>query len=445
MDILNINLEEYFGEIIDVYTQIFGNEYREIIEEKIKNADYVTYSTANDVSKYIIFLEDCKARELSIKFLKEIGIDVSKLEGKKLTEEVPNKIRRLITEYIGGYSGFTYKPEQNIIGIRAFDKNVQKENKEYMKEIIKNQVEFIYFLTGEDIYSEEELKKFLNTPRGKEIYKKIQKYIEIYNEIFKEYEEYLKSLEPLKEFVRDKRNSKEIEDVEFYEILSKLGDTEENRELVNSIKKEGRLFVIVKNRERPIMFYTAKEGGMLDYSMLHEFCHVIETQIKNGKCVGSGFDTVEEKNPYRSDKRKYERLNENITDIFSVQGTRILHGKGKYLLEQELLTIDDLMEINTSKITKNMLMPFLKRYKKQIIKARITGCTKDLFDLIGEDNFEELNDCINKVDYLVAEENLSKNLKGKSKTTKRYEEELARLEKIYRDMEVFSSREEETR
>ena len=139
MDILNINLEEYFGEIIDVYTQIFGNEYREIIEEKIKNADYVTYSTANDVSKYIIFLEDCKARELSIKFLKEIGIDVSKLEGKKLTEEVPNKIRRLITEYIGGYSGFTYKPEQNIIGIRAFDKNVQKENKEYMKEIIKNQ------------------------------------------------------------------------------------------------------------------------------------------------------------------------------------------------------------------------------------------------------------------------------------------------------------------
>ena len=102
MDILNINLEEYFGEIIDVYTQIFGNEYREIIEEKIKNADYVTYSTANDVSKYIIFLEDCKARELSIKFLKEIGIDVSKLEGKKLTEEVPNKIRRLITEYIGG-------------------------------------------------------------------------------------------------------------------------------------------------------------------------------------------------------------------------------------------------------------------------------------------------------------------------------------------------------
>lgn len=124
MERLKINIEEYLEEIIDIYIKIFGNQYRNIIEERVRSTEFIEYNTEQSVRSYIFFLENCKAQELSIKFLREIGIDVSSLEGKTYTEELPGDIRRLIREYIGGISGFTYLPEHNTLGIRAFDKKV---------------------------------------------------------------------------------------------------------------------------------------------------------------------------------------------------------------------------------------------------------------------------------------------------------------------------------
>ena len=146
MDSLKINIEKYLEDIINVYVKIFGEQYRSIIEERIRGTEFIEYKTEESVRSYIFFLENCKAQELSIKFLKEIGIDVSSLEGKPYTEELPNDIRKLIREYIGGISGFTYLPEQNTLGIRAFDKNVQEANKGRESEIERNQIQFLSFL-----------------------------------------------------------------------------------------------------------------------------------------------------------------------------------------------------------------------------------------------------------------------------------------------------------
>lgn len=184
---------------------------------------------------------------------------------------------------------------------------------------------------------------------------------------------------------------------------------------------------------------------MLDYSMLHEYCHLIETYKRNGKYKGAGFDSDEEKNPYREDKRKYERLNENITDIFAIEATRILHGKGTYMLEPKELTENNTMDVNTSSITKNMLFPFLKSYKKEIIRARITGDMERLFSIIGKDNFEELNDCINRVDYLLGK-GLKRSLDENGKDDKLVEEyraQLKRLDRIYFNMKEHSIEDEE--
>lgn len=146
MDSLKINIEKYLEDIINVYVKIFGEQYRSIIEERIRGTEFIEYKTEESVRSYIFFLENCKAQELSIKFLKEIGIDVSSLEGKPYTEELPDDIRKLIREYIGGISGFTYLPEENTLGIRAFDKNVQEANKEREDEIERNQIQFLSFL-----------------------------------------------------------------------------------------------------------------------------------------------------------------------------------------------------------------------------------------------------------------------------------------------------------
>ena len=331
MDSLKINIEKYLEDIINVYVKIFGEQYKSIIEERVRSTEFIEYNTEQSVRSYIFFLENCKAQELSIKFLSKIGIDVSSLEGKPYTEELPDDIRRLVREYIGGISGFTYLPEQNTLGIRAFDKNVQEANKGREDEIERNQIEFLSFLfEDEKLYSKFDVEEFFKTPKGQEAYKKIQEYIEIYNRIFGEYKEFENTLEPYNEYVERRKNKEITETKEFKEILEKIGDTEENRKILEYILTERKLMTIAgKNFERPTIFFSRfvselEKGGMDDYTLLHEYCHAIEMHKENESTEEdsfiSGFDLINqnELNPYRKDKRKYERLNETITDIFSV-------------------------------------------------------------------------------------------------------------------------------
>ena len=451
MDSFKINIEKYLENIINVYVKIFGEQYRKIIEERVRSTEFIEYNTEQSVRSYIFFLENCKAQELSIKFLREIGIDVSSLEGKTYTEELPGDIRRLIREYIGGISGFTYLPEHNTLGIRAFDKKVQDANKEREDEIERNQIQFLNFLfADEEFYSKPDVEEFFKTPKGKETYKKIQEYIEIYNSIFREYKEFENTLEPYKKYVQDRKNIKFSETEEFKEILEKIGDTEENRKILEYVLTERKLMTIAgKDFKRPTIFFTRfvselEKGGMDDYTLLHEYCHAIEmhkekTGVEEDYFV-SGLDIIDqnESNQYRNDKRKYEILNETITDIFSVEATIILHTRGIYISEPQELTNEDILACNTSIILKKLLLPFVTKYKEKIVRARITGDMQSLFNIIGIENFESLNDCVNKIDHLILE-GLEKDLKSKrndSELIKEYNRQKRRIEEIYRNMEI---------
>ena len=119
--------------------------------------------------------------------------------------------------------------------------------------------------------------------------------------------------------------------------------------------------------------------------------------------------------------------------------------------DRQEIVISNIMDANTSSITKNMLMPFLKRYKEQIIRARITGDINSLLEVVGKGNFEELNDCINVVDYFIYEKGLSKILEKRANNDRKekekdiesteeevieeYEKQLQRLDRIYISME----------
>ena len=92
-----------------------------------------------------------------------------------------------------------------------------------------------------------------------------------------------------------------------------------------------------------------------------------------------------------------------------------------------------------------------KKYKEQIIRARITGDINSLLEVVGKDNFEELNDCINVVDYFIYEKGLSKILEKRANNDRKekekdiesteeevieeYEKQLQRLDRIYISME----------
>lgn len=185
--------------------------------------------------------------------------------------------------------------------------------------------------------------------------------------------------------------------------------------------------------------------GKIDYIILHELCHCIETNIYESES-SCGFDTCIsksdlEKNQYDKRYRKYERLNENITDIFALEALNVFRNMDLYMFEDKKIVKDYAAFTNTSQITRSLLNPFVNRYKKQIIKARITGNYRDLFDLIGKDNFEDLNDVINKLDYIIKSKSIDslKDISIKNPDDHEIFNQLKRANLIYINMKKYKS------
>lgn len=191
-----------------------------------------------------------------------------------------------------------------------------------------------------------------------------------------------------------------------------------------------------------IMFYTIRvgDGGSLFQSFMHENGHIID-QSKNG----CGFETWDDltndiKNPYDKAFRKYEKFNETLNDILTMEAVDFLQNKGIYLIEPKEFTALDASNWNTALITKNLLSPLIQKFRKQVIKAKVNAKPEELIKYIGEDNFENLVDAVNKVDYLSRNGVASKIDKSPEDTmVLEYFEQVRRVEKIYISIDDYYS------
>ena len=190
-----------------------------------------------------------------------------------------------------------------------------------------------------------------------------------------------------------------------------------------------------------LMFYTIRgyDLGILAYSFIHECGHIIE-QSKKGTGFESVYDYFEdsEKNSYDKSCRKHEKFNETINDIFSLEAEKYLNNKGIYLIEPQEYTLFDKSNRNTASLTKKLLKPLLIKFKKQVIRAKINSNHEELTRYIGEENYEELVDAINKVDYLTRNGVAHKiDNSPEDEMVKEYYEELARVNKIYSNIDKY--------
>ncbi len=612
MNLLDIDIQSRIPDIIDAYTKVYGTEHRDVIEKRMSQICYIMYNDLNGICNYVSFLETCKQKELGIKFLQEIGIDVSKYQERGLVEDLDEDTNALLKGYIDGhYWGINSDLKHDPIGIKAWypPKEEEKPNQERIED---GRIKFLNFLRGEgnEPITKETFQAFCETDEYKELLGRIEGYLQIHERLLEEYESYKQSQEiaPYQQYVEDETKRRDnlhkqqrlvlyeqisidmppltrnylpdsikkfldskcstIEEksnmflgtdigmklyVEYFsqEDEDKLNDSSVNQtdkdniwwyraqyfeslgvvdknilyfdsekdfcdyclqqegviELVPPVKLVEKIsqFRIERYKEfqenfiqgspdfirnmrivadtpsnrdaiytrirdkvvgitgefgdkgfSPILFYTVTDtnGGVLDYVMLHEISHAIEAEAYLGIGYRSGFDyvvgDVSSANPYNSQKRKYERLNENITDILAIEAKQILHGQGIYILEPkehvraELSDREDSIIYNTSRITRDMLSTFMTSYRAPILQARIFGDMKVLYDIIGAENFESLNNVINKVDYMCTNEQLPRKLKSNQNEDSlvvEYNEQLSKLEQIYADMEAYQSRE----
>ncbi len=205
MNLLDIDVYDSIPNIINAYTKVFGTEYKDIIEKRINSVFYTIYKNDEGINCYIRFLRKCKRKELAIKFLEKIGIDVSK-DCKNYADELDEKLDDLIFDYIGGYFGIA--PNfQLYLGVRAWlpiDKNTN------IKEITKEKIRFINFLRGEssNLITEENFKDFCKTDEYKKIYNDIQAYLQILEQLSSEYKNWSQNMKEYQEYVDYEQNRK---------------------------------------------------------------------------------------------------------------------------------------------------------------------------------------------------------------------------------------------
>lgn len=190
-----------------------------------------------------------------------------------------------------------------------------------------------------------------------------------------------------------------------------------------------------------IMFYTIREndGGFLFQTFLHENGHVID-QNKNGCGFECNYDLGSDgqKNPYDNEYRKYEKFNESLNDIFTLEALEFLQNQGIYLIESKEFTSLDKGNHNIAQITKDLLKPLIQKFRKQVIKAKINAKPEELIKYIGKANFEDLVDVVNKVDYLSTNGYVSKTNKFVDVDMyMEYLEQLERVKQIYDNIDDY--------
>lgn len=257
-----------------------------------------------------------------------------------------------------------------------------------------------------------------------------------------------------KYYLEEARKEFILESPGYKETVTYFADNQNNKEAVYNIYDKLQVCVNGGYNDKqdflPIIYYTIRnwQCGCMDYVLLHEIVHAVECFSLKKQEHGCGFEPNVDKpelstKDHHDRKRKYERLNEVITDFLSIEVMNKLHEKGIYLLDEKLLTLSDVNNFNTSKILKELVSKFYNKYRKFIIEARLYGDLSCLTDYIGEENFEEFNDIIDSIDVLI-EKGLPLKLQledNDNELVVEYNKLCVKLKQVYKRMgETFGDR-----
>ncbi|MGM9877374.1 MAG: hypothetical protein ACI33S_01875 [Bacilli bacterium] len=243
--------------------------------------------------------------------------------------------------------------------------------------------------------------------------------------------EYIRFKEDYQRIINDLYNNQKTNTTISNEILSEICYILKNNNICVSINSKD-----YNSNYSSIMFYTIVGSmfGNLDFCLLHEFGHVIDQN--NDKI---GLETqMELPNIVDNRYRKYEVLNEVLTDIYALEAKKYLENKGIYLMENDTISEKDESDFNTSMYLKKLLEPFVNKYRKYISKSKINSSPEELYNYIGESNYEELNNIINRLQKIIEEYYISsENKKEDLESRKDYIDEVNKLNKLYASMEEY--------
>ncbi len=587
---LSIDFEKILPFVVDAYTKVYGEEYRDIVFQRINNAAIIPYYDIEGLDDYLSGIKRCKRREYAIKFLDKIGVDIEKYKKNNYMQDLDNAVEKVLEYYIGG-SNLGFGEHSNYWApLQAF----KISNVEDSEKILENKIKIINFLLDDnhEQITETNFDLFVGTEEYQRILEKIDKLNIVYEQLLLEYRNWEKQLQPYEKFIEsqnrikskilikkklatfmkiysrlpksvkkaisgkslvekttavlgsldissltiieafshnymEKLKSKDVsswnkcciltvqisylknmgieipkqvlkcnseEDVnnylkflnqdnikmyipsddlisyitalrkynyeealrkyymnrdDFLELKRAIGDDEETLEYIYSriknktVSISGEGGAINDNEFISIMFYAISTNfyGRLFYCFTHECGHIVDQSINGiGFENSDEFNENSEKNPYDKNFRKYEKFNETLNDIFAMEAVELLHNQDIYLIEPLEFTLLDVSDFNTALITKNLLKPLVSKFRQQVIRAKVRADRSELIRYIGERNFEELVDVVNKVDYL-SRKGVASRIESSpdDAMVKEYFEQVERAKRIYNDIDYYSN------
>lgn len=440
MSVLDVNINEYIPDIIDAYSEVLGEQYREVIKERITKTKNIFYNNQNGINSYYDFLKECKKREVFINFLKKIKVDVSKFNTENYSEDFDKDLKDLLNIYFGDVDFLIkYDVISTTEGINAFDinsintiqnKNTDRYSNLYRDIAIEERVKFLEFLRKdkENLVTMPILDyaSFSKTDEYYKLLSIINVYLDVYYMLLEEKSDIQRRIDKCLEDLNVEWESEDNKDIiahicnndEFVNNFNSLSDKE--KESFFEIYSNGESKLVkekAKADTSPILYFTITSGqeGNLDYSYLKELGQVINN---------SDIDEI---------------LSKNLIEIFAKEAKDILHQKDKFILEPKQITKSNIPD-KTNGIIKEMLLPLVKTHRKTLIETLITGNKSVLENEIGKENFRDLIEIVNEVNSLIEDgllkqvdrDNLMSLIKFK------YDKQRKKLGDVYKSIETYN-------
>ena len=395
------NLDDYKKDIIDAYIEVYGEEYRDIINERINNENIIIEISNKDLKRILNNQIHNKLCELNINFYKTFinDIDLDKLKpnidnNHTIDDYLPLLYFDNIEEDLEYFKDDShYSIIKQHLNNELYEK-YKKEFEEYKKTIIKKY--------------KKELEESLDEQKRKiAIKNKYEKLIEQLNhrknepEIANNYQKYMlqirlnyqKEILLNNRYVKNNPTLQELIEQNTKKIFSPLVD---GRVCQKLLKLNGQIKPVI------IMPLTSDNDQSHDLTLVHELGHCISTNengvvgIENSVIMGNNIEL----NDINKDKRKYEVMNEALTNLFALRANKIMREKNQYMFEDDISSYDYGEESNIDNSIEyfivSYLTPLVNLIEYDVKKAMIYSDQSYIRNKISDEKFEQLNDLINR-------------------------------------------------
>lgn len=428
--------------IIPLYKEML-KEYKEYQKETKPYLDYA--SECSNINRKL-------EKEYQIKYIEQIKSLFTDLEYQEIKNKIDSGNINMINAKTKNFVPSSLNGETLIDSFSKINEERLQDDSDWRRKSIQNDRISYFKNFGIDLGIGAKYEDYLNNPKVKELFPKVELVEKLKDIRTKLYTEMMnKYYQSISEY---KRNTERIEKAG---LLAKDNGYDANAysnnvtAICTNVRMENNQYV-----KNPIFLFNT--GGLPEYrdhTIIHELNHVFELTLQNvdgnNITMTCGWDIMQDKLDSqapekaslekKTDKRNYELFNEIINELIAQEISQILTDNNFYLFN----TKDDKKITGGTSYegTKFLVKDFFEIYKKEIIESRKNGDITILYNYLGKENIEALNELFHEFNDSFGNLNeryqMYMDLKAKKETkaTKKFQSIIKKREQILLSMEEY--------